>query len=107
MEKTSSHIFPFPTRLIKVAFKNSENFEYSWDAETSMILLLGMLKMFQVLFKVNQLFKNTTQRSVPKLHSHEWQGVWDSMGKHLEQEGIILLLSLDRKRTWNPQSESK
>lgn len=28
---------------------------------------------------------NITQRSTPCLDSYEWQGVWDSMGRHLRQ----------------------
>ncbi|KAK4818387.1 hypothetical protein QYF61_012066 [Mycteria americana] len=35
----------------------------------------------KVLFKIKQLFKNTTQRSALRLGSYEWQGVGDSMGK--------------------------
>lgn len=50
-----------------------------------MFLLLELLNVFQVLFKVKQLFKNTTQRSVLRLDSDEWQGVWDRIHKCLGQ----------------------
>ena len=79
MEEKSSHTFPFPTRF----FENFENLKYPWDVETSMVLLLGMLSVFQVLLNVKQLLNNTTQSSAPKLGSYEWQGVWDGMGKYL------------------------
>ncbi|GAB0189192.1 cGMP-dependent protein kinase 2 [Grus japonensis] len=36
------------SRLVTAAF---ENFEYPWDVQASMLLLLGLLNMFQVLFR--------------------------------------------------------
>lgn len=71
-------IFPFSSRLLTTAL---ENFEYIWDVETSMFVLLCVLSGFQVLCKNKQLFKNTTQWSALKPDSYRWQGVWDSMGK--------------------------
>ena len=66
--ETSSHIFPFSARLITIALKEFVNFEYPWDVELSMVLLLGIslfLNVIQILSRVKQLFKNTTQRSAP------------------------------------------
>ena len=42
-------IFPFSSRQITKAL---ENFEYPWDVQTSMFLLLCLLNMSQLLFKV-------------------------------------------------------
>ena len=54
---TRSFTFPFFSRLVTIAL---ENFEYPWDVQTGMFLLLCLLNVFQVLFKVKKLFKNTT-----------------------------------------------
>lgn len=62
MEDTSFHTFPFPVRLITVVFEDFENFECPWELETSMVLFPGMLNVFQALFVVKQLFKNTSKR---------------------------------------------
>ncbi|KAM9591500.1 uncharacterized protein ACIBXB_006301 [Morphnus guianensis] len=41
--------------------------------------------MFQVLFRATKrLFKSTTQRSAPKLDIHGWHGMWEDMGRYLE-----------------------
>ena len=66
--ETSSHIFLFSARLIAIALKEFVNFEYPWDVELSMVLLLGIslfLNVIQILSRVKQLFKSTTQRSAP------------------------------------------
>ena len=82
--------FPFPFfSPVKMAFENFEKCRYPWDVETSTVLalLLGLsmpLNVVQLLFKVKQLFK-ITQRSAPRLDNYEWQGVWVSVGKYLEQ----------------------
>ncbi|KAM9590490.1 uncharacterized protein ACIBXB_005749 [Morphnus guianensis] len=69
-------------RLITTAF---ENFEYPWDAQASVLLVLCLLNMFQVLFRATKrLFKSTTQRSAPKLDIHGWHGMWEDMGRYLE-----------------------
>lgn len=81
MGEVPSSIFPF-CRLIKTVPENSK---HPQDVQTSMFLLLGLLNMFQVLFMVKQLFKNTTHRSALRLGSDEWQGVWDRIGKCLRQ----------------------
>jgi len=60
--------FPFSSGLVKIPL---EDFEYPWDVQTIMFLLLHLLNTFQVLFKVKQLFKNTTQRSPWRLDSCE------------------------------------
>lgn len=55
IEETSSHTFPFHTRLLTAVFENFENSEYFGDVETRMVLLLRismLLNVFQVLFKV-------------------------------------------------------
>lgn len=56
-------ISPFSSRLITTAL---ENFEYIWDVETSMIVLLCVLSGFQVLFKNKNLLKNINQWSALK-----------------------------------------
>ncbi|KAM9591151.1 uncharacterized protein ACIBXB_006065 isoform 1-T2 [Morphnus guianensis] len=69
-------------RLITTAF---ENFEYPWDAQASVLLVLCLLNMFHVLFRATKrLFKSTTQRSAPKLDIHGWHGMWEDMGRYLE-----------------------
>lgn len=81
MGEIPSSIFLF-SRLTKTALENSE---YPQDVQTSMFLLLGLLNVFWVVFMVKQLFKNTTHRSVLRLDSDEWQGVWDRRGRCLGQ----------------------
>lgn len=56
----------FPSKLVTIAL---ENFEYPWEVEISMFLLLCLLTVFQDLFKVKQLFENTMQRPAPRLDS--------------------------------------
>lgn len=48
---------------------NKKSFEYPWDGQTSMFLLLGLINVFQLLFNVRQLFKNAIQRSVQRQES--------------------------------------
>lgn len=62
-------IFRFSSRLITTAL---ENFEYIWDVETSMFVLLCVLSGFQALCKNKQSFKNTTQWSALKPDSYRW-----------------------------------
>lgn len=50
-----------------------------------MLLLLHLLNGFQGLYKVKQLFKNTTKRPAPRLVSYKCQGVWEVMGRYLGQ----------------------
>lgn len=45
-----------------------------------MLLLLCLLTVFQILFKVKQLFTNNTWRSAPRLDGSECHSVWQSMG---------------------------
>jgi len=49
-------------RLVLMAF---ENFEYPWDAQASVFLLLCLRNGFQVLFRVKQVVKNVVQRPAP------------------------------------------
>ena len=44
--------------LITIAL---ENFEYSWDVQTSMLLLVCVMNAFQIMFKIKQLYKNVTK----------------------------------------------
>lgn len=75
---------PLPFHL-QVGYKTLENFGHPWDVRTSMFLLLCLLNVLQVLLRDKKLFKNTIERSVPRLDSCERQGVWGSVGKYLEQ----------------------
>jgi len=55
--KTRGEAFPHsftPPLSFKVVVTAFENFEYPWDAQASMLLLLGLLNGFQVLFRVNK-----------------------------------------------------
>lgn len=81
MGEIPSSTFLF-SRLITTVLENSE---YHQDVQTSMFLLLGLLNVFQVLFMVKKIFKNTTHRSALRLDSDEWQGVWDRIHKCLGQ----------------------
>ena len=72
----------FSSRLVTIAL---QDFEYPWDVQTSMLLLLCLLNVLQVLFKVNQLLRNAIQRSVLRQDSYECQDKWEDMGRHLEQ----------------------
>jgi len=50
-----------------------ENFRYPWDAQNNILLLLCVMNAFQNMFKIKQLFKNITQRSVPRWDSSDWK----------------------------------
>jgi len=88
MGKTGSNTFSsalsFSFRLLTTAL---ENFEYPWDVQTRLFVLLCLLNVFLVLhlFKIEQLFKNTTQRSSLRQDSHGWRGMWENMGRYLEK----------------------
>jgi len=72
----------FSFRLDTTSF---ENFEYPWDVQVSMLLLLCLLNVFQVFSRVTKFVaKNTTQRLASRLDSHGWHGMWENMGKYLE-----------------------
>lgn len=72
-----SFTFPFSSRPVTIAL---ENFEYPWDVQASVLLLLCLLTVFQILFKVKQLFTNNTWRSAPRLDGSECHSVWQSVG---------------------------
>jgi len=55
------------------------------------------MNVFQVMFKTEQLFKNIIQRSASRQESYEWQGVWDGIGRCLQQWASPLV--------WNFTSE--
>jgi len=67
-----------------------------------MLLLLCLLNVFQVLFRVKQLVKNTAQRSAPRLDSYEWQGVWNSMCKFLGQWVPLVFWNFTPEKVQNP-----
>jgi len=72
--KTGGDNFPHsftPPLSFRLVLTASENFEYLWDAQASMFLLLCLLNGFQVLFRVKQVVKNITQTSAPRLESYE------------------------------------
>lgn len=54
----TSHSFPFSSRVFIIALENSG---YSQDVQISMFLLVCLLIAFQALFRLKQLFKDTTQ----------------------------------------------
>jgi len=59
--------------------------------------------VFQVLFRVELLFKYITQRSVLRLDSSEWQGVWDSTGKYLGQWAPLVFWNFIPEQVQNPK----
>jgi len=75
-----SHSFTLPLSFRPV-INPFETFVYPWDAQAGMLILFCLLNGFSI----KKVFKNTTQRCVLRLDSYEWQGVWDSMGKYLNQ----------------------
>jgi len=79
---------PFFFRLDTTAFENL------WDVQASMLLLLCILDVFQVLFRVKQLFQNIIQRFAPSLDICGWQGMWDSVDKYLGQWTPLVFLNL-------------
>jgi len=84
--------FPQAQELLTTAF---ENFEYLWDVQISMLLLLHVVNVFLIMFKIKQLFKNTVQRTALTWDSSEWQGMWDGMGRCLECWALPLWNSLE------------
>ncbi|KAM9575877.1 uncharacterized protein ACIB01_003549 [Guaruba guarouba] len=130
MKEIFSHTFHSPTRLFTMAFENFKAFGWPLSTlETCLLLVLGismLLRMFypwphhpentrscpiseakqgqaQVLSTVKQLSKNTTKRSSPRLDSHEWQGAWDSMGKHLSQLAPPVHWNFTAEQVQNPE----
>ena len=106
MGETPSSTFPFSSSLVTVVFENFENFEYPWNVETNLVVLLGtsmFLNVVQVLFRVKQLFKRITQRSAPRLKSYEWQGVWGSMGKCLGWWAPPVFWNFTLEQVQNPE----
>jgi len=95
---TFPHSFapPLSFRLVQMAF---ENFQYPWDAQARTLLLFCLLNGLQVLFRVKQVVKNIVQRSAPGPDSCEWLGVWDSIGRCLEQWAHLVSLNKYRIRT--------
>jgi len=86
--KTGGDSFPHcfaPPPSFRLLLRAFENFDYPWDAQASTLLLLCLLNGFQVLFWVKQVVKNIMQRTTPGLDSFEWLGVWENMGRCLEQ----------------------
>lgn len=63
-----------------------------------------LLNAFQVLFKVKQIFKHTTQSSIPRLDSYEWQDVWDSMDKNLGEWTPPMFWNFTPKKVQNPEN---
>ena len=78
----TSSSFPRARDLVTTA---PENFVYPWDVQTSVLPLLRVGNVFQVMLQVKQPFKKITERSAPRPESSVWQGVWDGLGRNLEQ----------------------
>jgi len=98
---TFPHSFapPLSLRLVLTAF---ENFEYPWDAQASVFLFFCLLNGFQLLFRVKQVVKNIVQRPALGPDSCEWLGVWDSMGRCLEQWAPAVCFKLTPEQIQNP-----
>jgi len=103
--KTGGHAFPhsftppLSFRLVITAF---ENFEYPWDAQASMFLLLCLLNGFQVLFRAKQVVNNIAQRSALRLDSYELLDVWNSMGKYLGWWTSLVFWNFTPEQVQNP-----
>ena len=82
-------LYLFSSKLVTIAF---EIFEYSWDAQTNMNLLLCLLHVLLILSKVKQLFRNTTLRSTLCQDGYGWQGVWEHMGRYLSWLSPLMAL---------------
>jgi len=74
---------PFSFRLVTTAF---EIFEYAWEVHASMRLLISLMYAFWVLFRVTKTFLKIppSSRAAPRLDSHGWHGIWEYMGRYLE-----------------------
>lgn len=56
-----------------------------------MFLLLYVLNVFQVLFKIKQLFRNSTQRSALGLDSYEWVGQYGEVPRTADTSTVLEL----------------
>jgi len=105
VRKTGGDTFPHsftPPLSLRLVLRAFENFEYPWDALASGFLLFCLLNGFWVLFRVKQIAKNIVQRSAPGLDSCEWLGVWDSMGRCLDQQAPPVFLKLTPEQVEDP-----
>jgi len=105
--KTEGDTFPHsfaPPLSFRLLLRAFEDFEYPWDAQSSGFLLFCFLNGLQVLFRVKQVVKNIVQRPAPGLDSCEWLGVWDSMGRCLEQWAPPVCFKLTPEQIQNPDS---
>ena len=77
--------------------------ETSGNVQISMLLMLSLLNVFQLLFKVKQLFMNILQRSAPRLDSYEWQRVGVDMGVYLKQWAPPVVWNFTSEQLQNPE----
>lgn len=97
-----SFTFPSFPRAEELLAITLENFEYLWNVHTSMLPLLCVMNVFQVIFRIKQLFKNITLRSAPRWDSFDCQGVWDNTGRCLEQWAPPVVWNLTSEQLQNP-----
>ena len=83
LQQFLSHHFTFPSfpraqELVKTAL---EKFEYPRDVQTSVLPLLCVMNVFQVMFKIKQLFKKIMLQSATGQDGSECQcqTVWNHM----------------------------
>jgi len=93
-----------PSLSLRVVLTAFENFQYPWDAQDSTLLLFCLLNGLQVLFRVKQVVKNIVKRPAPGQDSCEWLGVWDNMGRCLEQWAPPVSLKLTPEQVQNPDN---
>lgn len=74
-----------------------------WDIQTSMILLLCLLRVFLVLFIVKKLLKNNIQRSTLRQDYCGWQSVKEDMGRYSSLLSSLMGLKFTLKQAWNPK----
>ena len=99
---STSPSFPRAQELVTTA---PEKFVYPWDVQTNVLPLLHAIYVFQVMFKVKQLFKNMIERSAPRQDSSAWPGcgmVWAGAwsGGHTPGFGTSSLSNRRILRKW-------
>ncbi|XP_062474762.1 uncharacterized protein LOC134163689 [Pezoporus occidentalis] len=129
-EPASTAATPAPVTSTAASFESSEGFEWPLGTlGTCLLIVMGisMLAHIQTVFypppfclisevKQSQVWVlsairrryGRTRRFSPRLDSHEWQGVWDSMGKYLVHWAPPLLWKSRRWKAavWSPQQQT-
>ncbi|MCQ4187479.1 hypothetical protein FK515_28195, partial [Klebsiella pneumoniae] len=100
-EGTFPYSFTFPFSFERVT-SALENFEYPWDVQASILLLLCVLNGFQMLFRIKQLFTKFTRRSAWRLDGQGWHGMWEKTGRYLENFSPPMVWNFTPEQLQNP-----